>query len=759
MDVSRRSTRWWVGHALWFTAMLGCVVAALLDPDGPGALLSPIAALFILPAIAFGPLLRGARPRHIWAMQTAGGLCLLLSPLAESTQTDRLGPLRLVDIAYFSGLTFLTLWLVLLARHVGHPRDQHVALDAAAFTVGSALVSWSAVLAPLVGGTGFPAGLVGMIYPTWDLLLLVLAVHISRRLRRRVVAAHWLIGSLASEFVIDLLASTAAVVAPELHEPLLAFSLLPLAGLAVAATDPSVVHLSPPPAGADRTPSAGHPIALILFTAPPILLSTAIPPHGVIDTTVRTILTGALLTLLFIRLSRMLHTLATTEAESRRRATHDPLTGLLNRAALLERLQWRLETDRAQGRLTAIVFFDCDGFKRVNDTWGHAAGDTLLCDIARSLPAHLGPEAILARLGGDEFVVVDTVPDAISGRALAERVRRFFDRPLAILPGRRHSLTPSVGLAVVSPDDEDGPEALLARADAAMYTAKEAGRGRVAVYDDDLAHRTHSQARAGDRLAATLVTDPFEIHFMPIKGGPGYETTVGWEALARWVDVELGRVSPEVFIPLAERMGLQDDLGRLLLRRACRDAALLLADAPTRAAGHHLAVHVNVSPTQLRQIDFADQVDAALGEAGLPGSRLRLEVTETLLVDEGPDVLEVLQRVRALGVQICLDDFGTGYASLATLLRLPIDCVKLDRSIAEDVGRHAESNRRAAALLSLIESVGVTEVIAEGVETELQATTLLDLGCPLAQGWLFGQPRPAADLLGETTPPQTTPTV
>lgn len=725
---------------------LVCAVASIADPRGVGGVLYGLAALALIPAITFGPLGRGARPLRVWLVQTAGGLCLLVSPAAELLET-RFGPMRAVDITYFSGFLFLILWLALLNRRVGHPRDQHIVVDAVAFTVGGALSLWATVLAPLVGGSGFPAGLVGMIYPTLDLLLLVLAVQLVSRLRRPVLAGRFLVVSLVLELLVDLGGSVSAVLAPTLHDPILAFSLVPFAGLAVAATDHSIVELGIPPAGPPESLRAGRPTALILFTVPPILLSTSIPPEGLVDIVVRTLLTGVLLLLLFVRLAVMLRALVAAEADSRRRATHDALTGLLNRAALMDRLDRRLQRNTETGRSTAIVFFDCDGFKKVNDTWGHAAGDTLLRDIATRLPSVLGPSEILARLGGDEFVAVSTVDGEDEARAFATRVRRFFDRPLAILPDRRHGLTPSIGLAVVPPGDPGGAEDVLARADAAMYVAKQSGQGRIALFDDELAALTRARARVGDRLEATLPDDPFTIHLMPIMGGPDYGTTMGWEALARWEDPELGTVPPEEFVPLAEQLGLIDEVGLLVLRRACRDAAALIGHVADPERREALALHVNVSPTQLHREDFPARVRAALADAGLPPHHLRLEVTETLLVDGSPDVLDVLHEVRAFGVQVCLDDFGTGYASLATLVRLPVDCVKIDRSLVADVGENSPSTRRAAAVLSLVESVGVTDVVAEGVETELQARTLQQLGCPMVQGYLYGAPAPLSALL------------
>ncbi|WP_284305830.1 putative bifunctional diguanylate cyclase/phosphodiesterase [Mobilicoccus caccae] len=410
---------------------------------------------------------------------------------------------------------------------------------------------------------------------------------------------------------------------------------------------------------------------------------------------------------------------------------------------MLDALEDRLIRDAVTGRFTVVLFLDCNDFKRVNDTWGHHAGDTVLRDIATRLPAVLHPREIVARHGGDEFVVVSSTEDTAGAVSLAERVRSAFDAPLRIIPGRVHAMTPAMGLALAGPDDRCTTEELLGRADAAMYESKQRGCGGHVVFDDALALRLRTRAEVGDRLEQVTCTDPFDIVLQPIMGGPEHRTLIGREALARWRDPQLGDVPPDVFVPVAEQLGLITTLGEAVLRRACREAAGL------RATGEEdeVDLFVNVSPAQLRDPGFAGVVRDALATTGLPPARLRLEVTETELVDEGPATAETLEALREAGIRLCVDDFGTGYASLATLLRLPVDCVKLDRSLVAGLGESEAAERQLAAVMSLVRSLGIEDIVAEGVETEQQAIALLELGCPLAQGWFYGRPCPSTDAL------------
>ena len=248
-----------------------------------------------------------------------------------------------------------------------------------------------------------------------------------------------------------------------------------------------------------------------------------------------------------------------------------------------------------------------------------------------------------------------------------------------------------------------------------------------------------ARAETGDRLGQVIADDPCDTVLQPIRVGPGYEHTRGWEALARWHDPVLGDVPPHEFVPVAEQLGLIGALGELVLRRACADVAALRHET----SAPHPTLHVNVSPSQLRLDGFAELVRKILDDSGLPAGCLHVEITETLFLDPGPEIRAVLDDLHDAGALVCIDDFGTGYASIATLLTLPVDGVKIDRALITDLGVDPSATRRVAAVLGLIRSLGIEHIVAEGVETPEQETELLHLGCPAVQGWRYGHPTPA----------------
>lgn len=743
---------WRAGRLIFFASLTLTTASAFayaIDSEGAGGLLYGATSVMLIVAITIGPLARGAKPRRVWLIETAAGASLLIALLTQ-IGGGQIGPVRYVDIAYFAGYFLFLLWLTLLFRHVVGEGGRSSILDSSAAGVGVALALWSVALAPLVGGWQLPFGLVYAVYPTVDVVMLALAVHLAVRLEEFVPAVAWLVAAISIQLVVDTAHSLVRLMSPGADTaPVFSLFIFWLFCLAMAATHPSVVNLSRRPPGHRPRPST-RTVSLVMFLAvSPAVLSTAIPVTGAIDIGVRTILVALLLTLLIVRLRRTVDALSEAEADSHHRATHDQLTGLMNRAAVIETLDALLIRNRARLWKTAVLFVDCDDFKHVNDTWGHSAGDTLLKDIAKTLPRVLRPRDVLARHGGDEFVVLATVTSVDEAVALARRITDYFDAPLRILPGRVHAVTASIGIAVADSRDHVTTEDLLGMADVAMYEAKYRARGRSVLFGEDLEARTRTRAGVGDRLERAVGEDLFGLELQPVMGGPGYMRIVGWEALARWRDPELGNVPPDVFIPLAEQLGVIGDIGELVLRRACDELVRLDKAMPHEALG----VFVNVSPAQLLEPGFAEMVRDVLRSTRLPRKRLRLELTETMLVDEGPVVDGVLRELREAGACIVLDDFGSGYASLATLLRLPLDCVKLDKSLVARLGVDDEAPAQIGAVIELIHSLGIESVIAEGVETREQEAALAELGCPMVQGWLYGRPASPESILPRVAAP------
>jgi diguanylate cyclase (GGDEF)-like protein/PAS domain S-box-containing protein len=426
---------------------------------------------------------------------------------------------------------------------------------------------------------------------------------------------------------------------------------------------------------------------------------------------------------------------------------HDPLTGLPNRLFLLERLRQA----HAAGTTGVLFSVDLDRFKDTNDHLGHAAGDDVLVEFAARLRTVARTGDLVVRLGGDEFAVFTTTPLSVAqSTALAERIVLTAAAPFVVTartgPGGEHlvSLGASVGVAGASGDSGLTPDTLLHQADLAVHQAKSLGRGRVAhfaaelVEDAETSDAVRAQHAMERRLRQAIESQSLELHYQPVVSLPSGQVT-GVEALARWTDEELGRVAPDRFIPLAERTGLIVDLGRWVLQTACREAAGWAAGP----SGLPPTVAVNVSPVQLAQRGFIDDVTAALTDSGLAPDRLCLEITETAAITDLAATAARLAQVRDLGVRLALDDFGTGHSALSLLRALPVHLVKIDRSFVERVASDTADAVLARLVIEAAHSLG-RRVCAEGVETAEQAQQLVAMGCDSAQGWLFGRPEPAS---------------
>jgi diguanylate cyclase (GGDEF)-like protein len=432
----------------------------------------------------------------------------------------------------------------------------------------------------------------------------------------------------------------------------------------------------------------------------------------------------------------------------RHQAYHDPLTGLANRALFRERLVLALEAHRHRGRAMAVLFADLDDFKLVNDSFGHAMGDRVLRAIAERLQACVSPDDLVARLGGDEFaVLLDQHP--ADAEPAGHRILAALREPFPI-DGHRIGVGASIGLVVPDPGEPMSADALLRRADAAMYSSKRRGKGSLARYaghadggpNADMPHLLAQALAVGGRPAAS----GFEVYYQPIvRLSDG--ATVAVEALARWTPAA-GPVHPDAFVTIAERTGQVAAIDNFVLDQACADASRLAL-----IYGRPIDVHVNVSAVRLGQAGLEEAVRAALSRHNLPPSRLIIEITETHRIQDLPAASAAAARLRALGPRIALDDFGSGFNALAQLHSLPIDIVKLDSTLT-DVDTDPE---RAAAVcrsvLAICRELNIV-VVAEGIETPARGAALSDLGCPFGQGYLYGQPGPLHRLKAPGIPAQ-----
>ena len=438
-------------------------------------------------------------------------------------------------------------------------------------------------------------------------------------------------------------------------------------------------------------------------------------------------------------------TLKRTEAELAHQALHDPLTGLANRALLLDQLtRILLRRDRPAGSV-ALLFLDLDRFKVVNDSLGHTAGDQLLFAAAERLVGVLRPDDIVARLGGDEFVVLlEGLDDLREPVSLAQRIHRALKEPVMV-DGNEVFTTVSIGIAVTTSSD-DTADGLLRDADAAMYLAKARGRDRYEIFDEDLRTQATERLRTETYLRRAVEMGEIEVYYQPELSLDTGEM-VGVEALARWHHPVAGLLEAGAFIELAEDSGLILDLGAWVLGEACRQAGVWRREHPD----HDLTMRVNLSARQIAQPTLVDLVVGALERGGLEPPSLCLEITETALMADPAAGLKVLQDLRALGVRLAIDDFGTGYSSLSYLKRFPVDVLKIDRSFVDGLGEDPEDTAIVTAIISLSRALGL-RVVAEGVETRRQLDELRRLGCDRAQGFMFARPRPAQLLWDVVTP-------
>ncbi|MDL2357900.1 MAG: EAL domain-containing protein, partial [Pseudomonadota bacterium] len=422
-------------------------------------------------------------------------------------------------------------------------------------------------------------------------------------------------------------------------------------------------------------------------------------------------------------------------------AFFDLLTGLPNRRLMMDRLQAVLAASGRNQQYGALLFIDLDKFKTINDVRGHQAGDLLLIGVAARIRASVREHDTVARLGGDEFVVllaeIGTEVEAASQRAagVAEKIRLALNAPFD-LNGHPHHTSPSIGVSLFC-GAADAPEVLLRQADMAMYKAKEAGRNTLRFFSAamQMAVETHAALEADLRHA--VPERQLHLHFQ-LQVDAALRP-LGAEALVRWIHPRRGMVSPLQFIPIAEESSLMLDIGDWVLETACVQLAKWAANPHLR----ELTLAVNVSAQQFRQADFVDALGARLARHGCVAKRLKLELTESVIVDDVGDVVRKMHRLREIGVALSMDDFGTGYSSLSYLKMLPLDQIKIDQSFTRDISTDPTDAVMVKTIIDLAHNFKL-HVIAEGVETEEQLAFLQRHGCMAYQGYLFGKPLPIA---------------
>ena len=446
-------------------------------------------------------------------------------------------------------------------------------------------------------------------------------------------------------------------------------------------------------------------------------------------------LSGALVTLSDISRQKQL------EEHILHDAFHDTLTGLFNRALFLNRLDQSIKRlKRNHEALYAVLYLDMDRFKLVNKTFGHVTGDRLLMVIANRLQKLLRDVDTLARFGGDEFaILVEEVGGITDASAMADNVLRQLAAPFR-LKKQEIFVTCSIGVVLGSAAYEH-PDQVLRDADNAMYSSKEHGGDHYTVFDAGMRVVTQRRMEMELALRQALESGEITVHYQPIVSLSNGAIT-GVEALARWQHPRQGNITPSEFIPIAEETGLINDLGALVLRESCRRMVALGQANPDAAK---LTLSVNISGRQFKRPDFVEEVAGILAETGIDPSLVRLELTESVLMDNADEAVDTIKRLKSQGVKVVIDDFGTGYSSLSYIQRFPFDSLKVDRSFVGNMNEAEQNMEIVRAIIAMAHKLGL-EVVAEGVELAEHRTALTDLHCESAQGFFFSRPVPGEEL-------------
>ncbi|HYC41591.1 MAG TPA: EAL domain-containing protein [Noviherbaspirillum sp.] len=428
------------------------------------------------------------------------------------------------------------------------------------------------------------------------------------------------------------------------------------------------------------------------------------------------------------------------EALAHELATRDPLTGLMNRRSLTERLEHAIAMANRYGQRLALLFLDLDRFKSINDSLGHDAGDDLLLQVADRVCSSVRESDIVARLGGDEFVVLmEALPSYTAAAEVARKIIGTIDQPF-LLGSQSIKTSASVGISLF-PQDGANMQALMRSADLAMYHAKQEQRGTIQFFHEDLNARMLERCRLEQELRHALENEEFELYYQPkIEARTG--RVAGVEALLRWHHPRLGLLSGKQFIPAASETGMLVSIGEWVIAAACaqarrwRDEGLPMPTIP---------IAVNVAIPQI-YADLPEIIERELRRQQVPPSSIQLEITESLVITDTEKATSVLRAISESGITIAIDDFGTGYSSLSILKTLPIDILKIDQSFVRDLGKNASDTAIVAAIVNMARALAL-RVVAEGVETKEQLAVLHDLGCDEHQGYFYSRPLPARDLV------------
>ncbi len=695
--------------------------------------------------------IRRNRPEHAtaWKFVVAGQASFLFADVlyyvleALSDEVPFPSP---ADAFYLGMYPLVITGLLLVVRRIRPGRDWAALLDAGIVTVGA-----FGVLGILVMDTylqdatlSFGGQAISIAYPVMDVALIAVAMRVMSAVHLRHASLALMSAGLVSLMIADtfygVLNSAGTFETGGFADAFwLGFYIL----VGAAALHPAMGR---PMQTVDENLSRFSRVRMALLCAVTLSLPTIDLIWGEpFDKILTALLSMAMFLLVLARVVGLMSLVQRNELQARHDAMHDSLTGLANRVLFSERVAHSVSGN--DPGVVSVLFVDLDDFKTINDSLGHRAGDDLLMAVAARLQTCVRDRDLVARLSGDEFaVLLDSAVDRQDAVAVAERLQDALRAPIEI-EGREVLVSASVGIAVENRADIARPEVLLQAADVAMYRAKSKGKGRFEIFEEAMYQEAIDRLDLKGDLQVALERAQLKLFYQPIVDMSD-ERITSVEALLRWQHPERGLVTPDTFIPLAEQTGLIVPIGRWVLREACSQVMRWRRDHPDTAPR---GVSVNLSARQMYDPRLIEDVFDALADSGMEPSNLTLEITESMLIGESDQAMQVLERLRAMSVKIAIDDFGTGYSSLSYLRRFPVTSIKIDRSFVAEMQGSSTSEALVRAVIDLAHVLEL-DTVAEGIEERDQAATLSSLRCNLGQGYLFSRPLPAVELEGLIRP-------